>query len=577
MLGARARVPHIFRTRLYSTSRLPRKPDYFTKNSSLGDEYTSLKKELQSLYKSALERINSQMESASMVRKQTSDENLAPPVLGLPADDIVLNENEIWSFFSLLKLDRTQRILTYPAKSLTWAGYSDIEYRRNTLVVPGESDSAVSWNEFVKNLVDYNTRGNQAAQKVKLATLRLVLEIAGNKLTLNTFNRILLSLSWQYELTHMNQIYKHMTKEYDIEPDIQTYNIFIKTIMRSNSRNRVRRCIRILQDMICQDIVPDAYTWNLICGGLKDVHETLNFMRRIYDFNIPLLCQRNLSRSGIQFPVTKELFDPNLQIDYETSYSLMSLGVRVQLQDDKNLRQAFAYMQQICLQSQVQLGPSLALEPKLDILKLFLQFILFEWRNLPYAIAFLQYFEKSYPSLFGNKAKSEIYSMFTSAMSQFEESPLWSSLLRYFYHKSLDEKGNATLNKTDLGRLQEVISRNNSKIESPESELNFVDMTASLTLVERTVIDRVFKQLRWPGSAFGEGPIWDLKRNTPAFQQACNAIGCYKSLDDSGSSKEINLEAEKFDAWQYFDYSKTMQDDLFMDVATASSGNANFK
>ncbi|KAG7905063.1 hypothetical protein KL907_003279 [Ogataea polymorpha] len=528
-----------------------RKYGYFTTNDALdaqeSSKYLTLKNDLKLIYKTTMRAIENKANKAARIRRGYEELGFIPPVLHLSRDEKPLSESAIWSHFSNLNLRETEEAHNSP-ESLVWVGKNSITLPPT----PGGMASAIKWNEFIQKLVAFNIFNARSSQSQIDKAIGSTINSAGDKLTLVSFNKILLHFSRKYDLTTMTEILNSMTTAYDLKPNIQTYNIFLNTILRSRAKHRVRRCIKILTMMKQQGIAPNKYTWNIICGGLNDVPVILQFLRQLYRFQIPLLCQKSLAKAGVQFPIIKELFDPSSNIDYDTAYDLMSFGIKVKLLGDGQLREAFIYMQHVCTQNQSNDSSAFVLTPKFNILKLFMDYILFELQNLPYAIAFLQYFENSYPSVMElDDNRIQIYATLLTSMRQFEDSPMWEPLVRYFFQRTIDDHGRTILPTSIISQLKELGERK-MKDHLQRDTAGTFNITDSPTLVERTTINKIFKQLRWPGSAYGEQPIWELEKNAPSFRQACKMLGYFGNTKVDGP-EEKNTNTESFDIWQGFE------------------------
>ncbi|KAG7692710.1 hypothetical protein KL951_004957 [Ogataea haglerorum] len=554
------RINEVFGDRTYG---------YFTANEALdvleSSHYLTLKNDLRLIYNTTVRAIEDKANKAARIRRGYEQMGMIPPVLHLSKDEKPLSESAIRSHFSNLCLKATREV-TNPLHNSYWAGKKSLTLPS----MPGSAASAIEWNDFIQKLVAYNTFNARSSQNQIDQAIGSAINIAGHKLTLVSFNKILLHFALKYDLTTMTEILDSMTTIYDLKPDIQTYNIFLNTILRSRAKHRVRRCISILNMMEQQGIAPNKYTWNIICGGLKDVHEILQFLRQFHKFQIPLLCQKNLANSGVQFPILKELFDPATKIDYSTAYDLLSLGIRVKLLEEGQLGEAFIYMQNVCSQSRSSDHSAFVLTPKFDILKLFMDYILFELQNLPYAIAFLQYFENSYPNVVDNDDnRNQLYAILLTSMKQFQDSPMWEPLVRYFFQRTIDDRGRTVLSTSTITQLTEL-GEQKMKEQFQKNTSNTFNITDSPTLIERTTINKIFKQLRWPGSAYGEQPIWELEKNAPSFRQACKMLGYFGNTKVDGPEKK-NTTTESSDIWQTFELPtrEAFHDSLPFDVAVS--------
>ncbi|KAG7844640.1 hypothetical protein KL941_003380 [Ogataea angusta] len=540
---------------------------YFTTNDALGaletSQYLNLRNDLKLLYNTTMRMIEKKAVKAARIRRSYDEIGTIPPVLHLSRDEKPLNESAIWSHFSNLNLRATQEV-PYSLQNLSGAGKNSSKLPS----MPGGTASAIEWNEFIQKLVSYNNLNTHLSQNRIDQAIESALNAAGHKLTLASFNKILLHFSWKYDLTTMTEILRSLTTVYDLKPDIQTYNIFLDTILRSRAKHRVRRCVTILKMMKQQGITPNKYTWNIICGGLKDVHEILHFLRQFYKFQIPLLCQRNLAKAGIQFPIIREIFDPASRIDYNTAYDLLSLGIKVKLLEDGQLRDALTYMRNVCSQSQNCDNSAFVLTPKFNILKLFMNYILFELQNLPYAIAFLQYFENSYPNVMdSDDNRNQLYAILLTSMKQFKDSPMWEPLVRYFFQRTIDDHGRTILPTSTIIQLTEL-GEQKLKDQSQRETADTFNIADSPTLLERTTINKIFKQLRWPGSAYGEQPIWELESNAPSFRQACKMLGYFGNTKVDGPEEKTS-NTQRFDIWHSFELPtrEAFYDSLPFDVA----------
>ncbi|ODV83601.1 hypothetical protein CANARDRAFT_9418 [[Candida] arabinofermentans NRRL YB-2248] len=515
-------------TRTFRLSRLNRLLSQHT------DKFKLLQKNLNLIHDNILKDIKNDKDMIVDIRRKYVNESIQLQSTEFFNSRVINDEFKIIDSFNEISYDDGELEYDFvellkPNKKLGKDSKIDLS------LIDDHLSNDLKFNEWLIQLSSINYGSNKNNEFKIIEIFNLCLELKSDSIELNTFLSIIKNHCERYRYQEIMKTLKIMN-DVNIKPDIKICNLIIKSIIHSNTKKyKINRLIRFLEFMKLNQIKSDYLTWNIIVSGFEDVSNTLKMLSLMFKLNIPLTSFSVLERKlGLKFPIYKEL----KSIESNIALPIIKYSFDDCLNVMNDIPHAFEYYENL-------IDDEIIKEPEYyQIYQKIIYKLLFEIKNLPFTLAFLNLISKKYPDLIVNdiEIKCDIYSMLCKSMIHFKDSPNWDSLTRFFYRQSINSiTGKSKITNETIENLNNVAK-----------DLKIVGFHISniLTMFNQRETLNFINDLKWNL----DKPIWEYDLNSIRFKRSCNWIGHFQNSVKLNQLKRVDVDFEFddtiYDSWQ---------------------------
>lgn len=423
-------------------------------------------------------------------------------------------------------------------KSLPYPDYTKLYDRlpvfgRNAklpeLTIGKNEKSALNW--YVQKLTKYSYKRNARMELKVIEILDLLLHNKSSQFSTATFDCMLRFYSFRYMFDKISDVLELMVK-YNRPINTRTFNLILFESMKTGSRYRIKRTVRLLRDLLNGSTKPDTYTANVLLSGLKDNDQYMRLLAIMDHHRIPLYFTKNFcTRFGFKEPLTFE------QLDDSADVIVANLALHERL-TSKELSSVAAYEEfwAFCIEN--------GLTPNSTSFELIFSDIVTKYESFTYASAFYHYFlEQFWTSSDANNGdvipdSKEIYARILKTLIRIgsstkkDKSPNWEKTVKYVYMKTIN-------GKTGKSEASSETIENLKLVAMKRGIFNF-NIQNYPTLKEMKEVESNFTRLQWMGTK----PIWSFKENNLLFKQACYYFGWGYDLEQKPIHNESTIKGK---------------------------------